>query len=658
MSVQSSPFHFLRVALLTTALTVAAPAAHAALSEGVLSHARSAFTFAERHDWDNALAHAASSHDKALQKLMTWQFLLDVDSGATFGEITRFIRANPDWPDQKKLCTRAEMTMRDIKPSDSDVIAWFNEHPPVTGFGKTALAEAVAGSANPSKEKIDYLLRDAWRNGDFDEKGEMVFLAAHGSVLTAEDDFTRIDRLLWEEKVDAAERMLERVPSAQRKMFEARIALQNSKGVGTALAVVPSEYKENAGLLYDRVRFRVQQGENDDARDLLMHMPAHLPYPEKWWKLREAQVRRAIDEGKYDQAQKLLDGYEQLSGNELADASWLKGWLSLDFLKKPAEARTAFQSMYENVKFPVSKSRAGYWAARAASASGDEQGAKTWYANAAAFPTTFYGQMAAFKLSGKAPLVMPQAPAISTAEKKKFENSDMARAVEIASELNQNALATKLLALTIDGTDDDKIIVAAAGFAKDLGKPNLSVRVAKKAMQQNIILVDAGYPRPKIPEDLAVEDALALAISRQESEFDPQAKSRAGAVGMMQLLPGTAKEIAKKADVGFKRLRLVEAGYNMTLGSHYLARLINGYDGSYIMGIAAYNAGPGNVRNWKAEFGAPDKSVDGAVDWIEKIPFYETRNYVQRVLENLQIYRQLEAGSKDQPLMIGEDLLR
>ena len=657
MSVQSSPIHFLRVALCAL-LCLSSPVQAAALSGAALEHARSAFTFADRRDWDNARQHAAASHDKALQKLMAWQYLLDVDSGASFAEITGFIHDNPDWPEQKKLLIRAEMTLRDTKPTDGDLVAWLSEHPPITGVGKAAMAEALARGANPPQEKIDYLLRDAWRNGDFDEKQEAAFLGAHASVLTPEDEFIRIDRLLWEEKLESAERMLDRVTSDQRKLFRARIALQDEKNVTAALDAVPAALKDNAGLTYDRVRYRLQQGDADGARELLMHLPEHLPYPDKWWKMREAQVRRAIDEGKLDQAQKLLAGYEQLSGSEFADASWLKGWLCLEFLKKPSEARSAFEAMYENVRYPVSKSRAGYWAARAAAAAGDEQGAQTWYANAAAFPTTFYGQLASLKLSDKAPLVMPGAPALSEQEKKAFENTDVARAVIIAADLGQGPLATKLLALTIDGTDDEKTIVAAAQLGKEIGKPNLSVRVAKKAMQQNIILIEAGFPRPRIPKDLPVESALALAIARQESEFDPQAKSRAGAVGMMQLLPKTAKEIAKKAAVGFKKLRLIEPGYNVTLGSHYLSRLINGYDGSYIMAIAAYNAGPGNVRNWREEFGAPDKSIDGAVDWIEKIPFYETRNYVQRVLENLQIYRQLDAGKESQPLMLGEDLLR
>ena len=657
MTAIASPIRrrYLFALCLATALSTVQPAFALSKSEEV--HARSAFTFADKKDWGNARQHATASHDSALKTLIQWQYLLDTDSGATFGEITRFIKEHSEWPEQKKLRLRAEFSLRDDKTPDSEIISWFGEESPITGVGKIALAEALARKDSAAKERVNYLLRDAWRNGDFDESQEAAFLSEHGALLTPEDEAMRIDRLLWEEKLSSAERMLPRVHAPYRQIAMARMALQDQKNAGVMLATLNAEMKKNAGLLYDLIRYQIRRDDEGSARNELEHLPEHLPYPEKWWKLREAQVRRAIDEKKYEEAQRLLEGYKQLSGSEFADASWLHGWLLLEFLKKPAEAKDAFKDMYENVKFPVSRARAAYWTGRAADSLGETESARSWYATAAAYPTSFYGQLASLKMSENAPLYIPPAPDVSDSVRQKFEKGEIARAVAIAVEMGQSPLATRLLGLVIDNTEDNQLIVAAAHFGQKLGKDNLSVRVAKKAMQQNIVMLDAGYPRPRLPKDLPVEDALALAITRQESEFDPQAKSRAGATGMMQLLPSTAKEVAKKASLGFKHARLIEPGYNMTLGSHYLARLIRNYDGSYVMAIAAYNAGPGNVRNWREEFGSPGKNIEAAVDWIEKIPFYETRNYVQRVMENLQVYRHLLAHEAP-PLDIGKDLVR
>ncbi|NBX03739.1 MAG: lytic transglycosylase domain-containing protein [Alphaproteobacteria bacterium] len=628
-----------------------------ALSDAQEVHARSAFTFADRKDWDNARGHASAAHDGVLKKLITWQYLLDVDSGADFAEISRFIRENPDWPNQKKLNIRAEMALRDGNTPDADVIAWFGDRMPLTGVGKRALAEALAHTGNSTDEKIIYLLRDAWRNGDFEEAQEEAFLDAHASVLRPEDDISRIDRLLWEEKDIAADRILSRVSASYQKLFLARMEIIEGKNANAALATVPSELKKDMGLTYDLIRYHIRNDNDGEARDLLLNISPHVPYPERWWKLREAQVRRAIDEKNYKLAEQLLAGHEQLDGTDLADASWLKGWLMLEFLKKPKVAQAAFEHMYENVRFPVSKSRAGYWAARAAEKNGDEQSAKTWDANAAAFATTFYGQLSALKLSKTAPLVIPSPPDVSSSEKQNFEKSDLAKAVSLSADIGQVELAGKLLSLIIENAESEAVIVSAVELSDKIGRPYLAVRGAKKALQKNIVMLKAGYPRPKTDADLPVERALALAITRQESEFDPMAKSRAGAVGMMQLLPSTAKEVAKKTAVGFERARLHEPGYNMMLGSHYLSRLIGSYDGSYVMAIAAYNAGPGNVRKWVAQFGAPENTHESAIDWIEKIPFYETRNYVQRVLENVQVYRHLESNGAAK-LQLGDDLVR
>ena len=631
--------------------------AYARLSGDDLDHAHSAFQFAERKNWSDARAHAKRVDDPAFQKLITWQYLLDPDSDASFDEITTFIENNPNWPEQKKLRLRAEMALHKADVPDHEVIEWFGDGTPLTGVGKIAFAEALQRNRQATRERINSLIHDAWRNGDFDEPQERKLLDTYDDVLTREDHIARIDRLLWEERTSAAKRILSHVPENYQKLFKARMALIDDKRLAIiAVAQVPSSLKNDPGLTFDRLLFRARRDDDSGVREMLLAAPAHPPYPDKWWKYREAQIHIAVDDKNYSLAKKLLANHGQSEGTGLADALWLQGWLKTEFLGQPQEGYNLFSDMYDKVKYPVSKSRAAYWAARSAEINGNDEEAKKWYKIAVSYPTTFYGQLALLKSSGKAPLSIPSSPSISAESRTKFGQNDFMKVIRITIDAGNYDLARRLITLAVENTDDLSEVTMVTELGEGSGHSHLSVHAAKKALHQNIVLVEGGYPTPKTPSSTGIERSLTLAISRQESEFDPNARSPSNAVGMMQLLPRTAKEVAKKNHMAFSASRLSEPGYNMTLGSLYLSRLINSYDGSYIMGIAAYNAGPGNVRNWVKKFGTPGNDVDNAVNWIEKIPFNETRNYVQRVLENLQVYRAIEAD--DEPLKLAEDLKR
>ena len=619
---------------------------------------QNAFLFAGRKDWSNALAYAKQADDPVLVKLITWEYLLDADSGVSFGEIAGFIDANPSWPDQKKLHLRAEMALHSGDVPDKKIIAWFGSSEPVSGVGKIALAEALVRSKSAQGDKINLLIREAWRSGDFDEPQEKKLLEDYGSLLRHEDHIARIDRLLWEERITPAKRVLHLAPEAYQKLFKARMALIEDKRLAVvSLAQVPSALKGDAGLVYDRMAYRSRREDDNGVRDMLLAAPAHPPYPEKWWKYREYQTRRAIDVKKYALAKKLLAGHGQTEGSGLADAMWLQGWLLTEFMKDPKGGYENFYKMYGNVRYPVSKARAAYWAGRAAEKNGNAEVAKKWYGTAANYPTTFYGQLGALKAHADS-LHIPEPVAISAEARRDFESSDVVQAIKLCIHAKALEFAKHLLSIVIDNSDDEAEIAMLSELGEKAGYRYLSVHAAKKALQQNVVLIDAGYPTPKTPADKPIERALTLAIVRQESEFDPAAHSPSGAVGMMQLLPGTAKEIAHKHDMKFSGERLLEPDYNMTLGSLYLGRLIGSYDGSYVMAIAAYNAGPGNIHNWAQEFGTPGNDVDNAVDWIEKIPYKETRNYVQRVMENLQVFRHIEADEDAPKVRIGEDLVR
>jgi soluble lytic murein transglycosylase len=648
------------LALASPLMTAAMPMPAYALSQEQSEHARSAFMFIDRKGWTNAMLHAQRTGDASLLALAQWYYLQDPDSGATFHEINEFLRNHPQWPDQKKLRTRAEMVLMEAHLPAQEVVEWFASTGPITGVGKFVLARALSSQATQPAEMIRSLMREAWREGDFTQMQEQQFLQEHASALRPEDERARGDRLAWEGKTSQLERLYARLGDDVQKLYKARLALQaDAKDAPQLVSQVPASLRNDVGLLFDRLRYRAKKDDISGVRELLLAAPKEVPYPQRWWKMRERQIREAIDERDYALAGKLLANHGQVEGQGAAEALWLKGWLLLEFKNKPKEAYPIFYRMFETVKFPVSKARAAYWAGRAASRAGDGEGAASWFNTASAYPTSFYGQLAAYEYFGKAPLHLPATPTISAQTRSQFESSEVVRAIRLSLQFDALETAERLMNSLIENATDDDIPAMVAEQGSSASRPHLSVRAAKKALQQGVVLVGAGYPRPKTPEGIAVPRELALAITRQESEFNRTAKSSAGALGMMQLLPSTAKETATKQGLGFSPDRLLEPDYNTILGSHYLSRMIDNYDGSYIMAIASYNAGPGNVRKWVQRFGTPGDKLTDAVNWIEKIPFSETRNYVMRVIENLQIYRHLEQESGQTPqLLIGQDLVR
>lgn len=619
--------------------------------------AKQAVEAAARGDWSEALPAAKQSDNAAALALTMWLYAMDSESGASFDEINRVISNYPEWPEQKKLRVRAELSLKDGESiSDTNIIAWFEGQEPLTGMGRLALADALRRQKLAGSDRIKELVRDAWRLGDFDEPTEDGLLSRYGELLTSSDHIARTDRLLWEERISAAKRMLPKLPDAHAKLAKARISLiENSKLATVNVGLVPSSMKNDPGLLYDRMRYRAKKSDDSGVRELLLAAPENAPYASKWWKFRELQVREAIGEGKYSEAMKLLSNHGQTEGANLADALWIHGWIQCEFTDNPRAAYSDFASLYEKVRYPVSRARAAYWAGRAAERLGDAQNASAWFAHAAKHPTTFYGQLALLKKSSSPRLSFPSEPSISSEDSRRIERSTLPQAIRLALDAGEDAIASRIIGLVAEDSDDTALMAHLASLGKKEGMTHVSVRAAKKALQQNVVLMDDGYPQPKTPSAAPLERALTLAITRQESEFDPRAKSPSGALGFMQLLPGTAKETAKRNDMGYSTSRLYEPDYNMTLGSMYLKRMINNYDGSYVMAIAAYNAGPGNVRKWVQLFGTPENNLTHAINWIETIPFSETRNYVQRVLENLQVYRALEG---DDALKLDKDLER
>ncbi len=621
-------------------------------------HQQSALINGEEKNWQEARLHAQQSADAILQAFIEWLALQDVDSGASFEEIAAFIRLHPDWPEQKKLRLRAEQALVLSPPDDATLKQWFEQNPPVTGAGKIMLAE-LGLRANHDIGAVLPLIRDAWRDGDFSPDEENRIRATHGTYLRAQDHAARADQLLWEGKLAAAERMLPSLGSEQQALVRARIALQkNEKLASLKVLHLSQKLQATPGVMYDRMMWRLKRDDNKGVRDILLSAPGVVPYPQKWWRVRERQIREAVDEQNFSLAKKLLRNHGQEEGSEYADAAWLSGWIALEYAGQPQEAYKQFYAMFNAVSTPVSKARAAYWAARAAAKAGDQSAAQSWFASAASYPSVFYGQLASAEIYGAAPLKIPADPIAPREKLEEFNRNPLVRVIKMCIENGHEEWAAQFANHLIEQESSAHSRALVALMVSRMQSTLLGVRAAKRALQNGTLLLETAFPVPKLSPQLAVEPALAYAIARQESEFDPKARSRANAQGYMQLLPSTAREVARKNDIPFQAERLYEPAYNTQLGSLYLDNLIALYDGSYVKAIAAYNAGPGNIRKWVTVIGNPGKNLHEVINWIEKIPFSETRNYVQRVMENLQVYRYLLSQQVSPQLRIEEDLKR
>ena len=601
-----------------------------------------ALELVDKSDWQAARQVAGEAKDPLPAKLVDWYWLRVQGGGASFADLDGFMRANPEWPDQATLQRRAEEALNDVVP-DHKIVAWFAERQPLTGYGRMRLAEALLRTG--ARTDGVAMVRKSWVEDDFGEREARDILRQHGDLLREQDHVDRLDRLLWEGRRSGVPTMLKLVRKDAALLAEARLALQAfAPDVQGRLAKVPAALRDDPGLVYDRIRWRRAKGLNEETWELLLKpWEKDGRRPDKWWLERRIQARNALELGYYSEAYRLAGAPGQPpSGAEYAEAEWLAGWIALRFLKEPKAAAGHFKKLYEAVRYPISKARGAYWSARAAEARGDKTGALNWHQLAARHPTTYYGQLSLEALGQRVEAALPAEPAPTAEEIRRFEGRELARLSRMlaAADLGEWLRPFLLRLDEIAATPGERALVGR--LAAESGRLDLAVRASKQAAQDGVLLVEQGYPVIEMPGD-GPERALLLAVSRQESEFNEKAVSPAGARGLMQLMPATAKAMAKSIKLAWRgEGGLHEAPYNIRLGSAYLDDLLGNYRGSYVMAIAAYNAGPGRVSRWVKDFGDPRlRDGDDLIDWIELIPIPETRNYVQRVLEGMKVYRVL-----------------
>ena len=591
-------------------------------------------------------------NDPVAAKILLRARLAKPNPKADFAEISAFMAENPFWPGQIGLQRRAEEAMGGQTPDDV-VLAWFEDRDALSGYGKARLGAALIAAGEDSRGRE--VIRDAWINGNFTKRRERAFYRRHRRLLSIDDHNRRLDRLLWEGRNWPVRRMLWKVKPDVRALGIARMFLRQRRGnVDTAIAKVSDELKSDQGLIYERLRWRRRRGKYASAMELLENLPDDLLHPERWWFERGYLARWNLNKGHVSAAYRIAKDHRLLqSGPAFAEAEWLAGWIALRFLGDANVALDHFVTMYGAVKYPVSRARGAYWTARAFEALGETDEARDWHQLAARHPTTYYGQLSIALLRPGDSLKLANEPEVGADETKAFEGHVLVRAVNMLGEIGEKDRLRPFISQLDELGDTPGWRLLTAELARANDRLDLSVMIAKRAGRDGWQFPQAAFPA-LLPGPMnvkagvaALEMPLLLAVVRQESAFNVKAKSHASAQGLMQLLPRTAYKVAKRLRVPFSRRRLTTDGaYNLTLGQAYLSELLEEFKGSYVLSLAAYNAGPKRVRQWLRGNGDIRKADVDSIDWVELIPFRETRNYVQRVLENLQVYRLLLAKTE------------
>ncbi|WP_245964067.1 lytic transglycosylase domain-containing protein [Roseovarius spongiae] len=601
--------------------------------------------------WDRA-AQIAARDGAAAEAIIEW-YRLRAGEGAP-DEVQAFLAAHPDWPGLDYLRKRSEPAFEDA--SDAEVIALHAGGQPQTAKGVLRYARALTKIGQRGEAEATVVL--AWRTMDLSTQEHLAFLEAYGPLL-GEHHVARLRMTLWRGLRDSA-LMLPLVSQEERAVAELWRAIERGENdIEEALAALPLARRTDAGIAHARFNRFLEQNQPEKAMALMRtqsRIEGGLGEPPRWASWRRSLARRMMRAGDYAAAYDLAAHHQLAEGAAFADLEWLSGYIALRFLDEPALALDHFQRLRAGVESPISMGRAGYWIGRAQEALGDGEAAQIAYAQGAHHQTSFYGLLAAEKagLGFDVGLDQPDPPPWRDAE---FAKSTLAQAGILALASGRLNLAERLF-LALADTLDETGLRQMSRMLDDLASPHLRVMLGKAAARRGIILPHAYYAlHPLTQMSLPVPAEMALAIARRESEFDFSVTSGAGAQGLMQLMSGTARDVAR--DLGIKH----EAGrvqgdwaYNARLGATYLAQLSDRFDGNVVMISAGYNAGPGRPIRWMADFGDPRAGDMDVIDWIEHIPFRETRNYVQRVAESLPIYRAL-LGADPLPIPFSKELI-
>jgi soluble lytic murein transglycosylase len=618
-----------------------------------LAHAQnvaSALRNAEQGNWSSLKQLRNSSRDPAVTKTLNWFAYTRGMSGIAFNEVANFITQNPDWPAQYTLKRTAEELVNSAT-SEGDFLNFVQKNDVSAANAMDRYLQILLKRSQVSKAKKS--IQDWWPDAHLTRDEQRKFYAEYGRYLRRQDHVKRLNILLHKSQYENAAAIAEVLGNSHIDLYRARKGLkQNSKNVNQLIAKVPAGLRRDEGLLFDRLQWRRKNKLNQGAIEILNQAPpaSQMYSPKSWWKERHIIARRLMEARQYKTAYRLTSQHKQKEGFPQAQAEWVSGFLALRFVNEPYKAFEHFETLYNVTDTPLSKSRGSYWAARASDVLKHKEIATQWYQVASQYKETFYGQLAVEALGQKYSLPPRITPNVSGGARSAFNMKEMVKATNWLYQAGLYKDVDLFLLKLGKNAGDQATYVQAVQLANKLGRKNIAIKIAQD-LQKEKGLSFYEYLYPTLTSELRnirdVEWAAINAIIRQESRFDQTAVSHAGARGLMQLMPATAKETARKVGVSHQTAWLTsKPSHNILLGSRYLKQMIDRYDGHYALAAAAYNAGPGRVDRWLKENGDPRRGQINYLDWIELIPIYETRNYAQRVLEAVNVYRE-QIGSQN-----------
>ena len=620
-----------------------------------------AFEAANRGDWPAALALAAQGKNATARALVQWRYVQDRASRAPFSDIDAFLKNFPEWPRRSIILTRAEEAMDPAMPAAA-VIQWFGNRNPISALGMIRLGDALIATGKTDWGKK--LVRDGWAAGTFDLPTELAIVQKDGATLTPDVDKRRLDTLLWNDQIAAARREMARVDDDSQRLAAARIAVKTDpRRAARTLSELSAELSGNGALLFDRARAARKNADFDAAAELLTRPAVRELFksrPSPLWAETHITAREMLKENKPALAYKLVADTGVTSGSEFSDSEFLAGWIALRHLNDATAALPHFMKLDGGVSRPISRARARYWIGRTYEALGDEAAAYRSYEQASKAPETFYGQLALARIDAAPVLHLAATKIDAVPPAAAFANDELVKAMRVLADLGAQDLLRAFALRYIElhpGAGHGRLIAATL---TELGYRDVALRVAKALGYEGENFPLYAYPVIPLPDYKGPppepEAALVHAIIRQETEFDPQSVSHANARGIMQLTPAAARVNAKRAGLPYRPNALTtDVTYNMQLGMTEFSSYLANWGNSVIVSAAAYNAGETNAKRWIQAFGDPRSPAADPVDWIESITYGETRNYVQRIVENLQVYRTRLAGH-DMPLRILSDL--
>lgn len=632
------------------------------VSKPDLGAVKQAIELARRGKTQEATDVQRQIQDPAARKLTEWAILRSDDNTADFSRYRNFIAANPSWPSLIMFRKRAEAMLWQER-ADLATIRAFTGNKPISGKGRFALGRALLAQGDRAGAQV--AIRDAWRTEPLTREAEEQVLSTFGDLITRADEKARMNTKLYASENETGMRAAQRLGGAEPAVAKARIAAnQKAADAKALLDALPENVQNDQLVILSRIQVLRRADKIAEAAALMMVAPRdaeQIHDGDEWWIERRLVARKLLDIGEINTAYQIArDAAPPAKENYRVDREFTAGWIALRFLNDPALAARHFARIGQGITNPISLARAGYWRGRAAEALGQTQEARAHYESAARYSTAYYGQLARAKL-GLSEIAVAPSPLPAPDKRAALTRIEVVRAAEILYAIGEHDLVIPIMADLAERTTDAGTLAALAELATHHDDARSVLLVGKAALGRGYAFDRYAFPTfglprysPIAPE---VETAVVYAIARQESAFNPRDVSSANAVGLMQVTPEAGRYIAKKFNVSYDQKRLVHDNvYNMQIGAAELYDNISSYRGSYIMAFAGYNAGRGRVKEWVERYGDPREPNADPVDWVERIPFSETRNYVQRIIENIQVYRaRFGSGTK---LLIEADIRR